>query len=487
LTIELVLLIIGLLIVFSSISSRVSDRFGIPSLLLFLAIGMLAGSEGIGGIYFDNPQIAQAVGFFALAVILFSGGLDTEWEAVKQVSKESIILATLGVFITALILGIAASFLLDISWIEGMLLGAIVSSTDAAAVFSLLRSKGVRLKKHIASILELESGSNDPMAAFLTVGVIQLITNPDMTFINLLGLLLLQMVVGAFMGWLFAKALLFLINRLKLGYEGLYPVLAFGWVLLTFAVTLFLKGSGFLAVYIMGLMLAKTDFLHKNSLSKFFDGFAWLAQIVMFLALGLFVFPSQLVPILLPALILAIVLMFIARPVSVWLCLMPFKNTLQEKTFISWVGLRGAVPIILATYPMLAGLDASGLFFNIIFFIVILSVLLQGSTIPFFARKLKLEDTSPEEIKFPITATPGHGWPGILRELNVNAGSPIIGKSILELGLPKNYIIILIAREDRFFIPNGSTVFQVNDRILGLASTATHQSISELMDAQETQ
>lgn len=202
---------------------------------------MLAGSEGIGGIYFDNPQIAQAVGFFALAVILFSGGLDTEWEAVKQVSKESIILATLGVFITALILGIAASFLLDISWIEGMLLGAIVSSTDAAAVFSLLRSKGVRLKKHIASILELESGSNDPMAAFLTVGVIQLITNPDMTFINLLGLLLLQMVVGAFMGWLFAKALLFLINRLKLGYEGLYPVLAFGWVLLTFAVTLFLK------------------------------------------------------------------------------------------------------------------------------------------------------------------------------------------------------------------------------------------------------
>lgn len=481
-TIELTILIIGVLLILSVVSSKFSDRFGIPALLLFLIIGMLAGSEGIGGIYFDNPKIAQTIGFFALTVILFSGGLDTEWEQIRKVAAESITLATLGVILTALALGSAAHFILKLPMLEGLLLGAIVSSTDAAAVFSLLRSKGVRLQSKIAASLELESGSNDPMAVFLTVGIIQLIQQPDKPWYSILTLLFLQMVIGAAVGWLLSKLLLFLINRLKLGYEGLYPVITLGVVLFTFALTALLKGSGFLAVYIMGLMLARAEFLHKNSLTKFFNGLAWLSQIIMFLALGLFVFPSRLIPIILPGLALAAILIFIARPLGVFLCLIPFKYSLREKTFISWVGLRGAVPIVLATYPMLSGIDQSGLFFNIIFFIVILSVLIQGTTLPFAARKLRVEDNTPAESQFPLSLQPVEGWKGILRETSVASDSPLIGKAIFEIGLPKNYLIVLIARGDQFLIPNGSIVLKPHDRILGLAKSEAQEHVAKLIN-----
>ncbi len=480
LPIETVMLILAGLLVLSVVASKMSDRFGIPSLLVFLGIGMLAGSEGIGGIYFDNPKIAQAVGFMALAVILFSGGLDTPWQETRKVLKESWTLATLGVLLTALLLGFSAHLVLKLPLTQSMLLGAIASSTDAAAVFAVLRSKGVPLRSKISATLELESGSNDPMAAFLTIGLIQLIQMPGLAWYSLVGLFFIQMLIGVLVGYLAARLLLLLINTLRLGYAGLYPVMAVGMVLFAFAAAAAFKGSGFLAVYVMGLVLSQSDFLHKNSLSRFFQGLAWLAQILMFLTLGLYVFPSRLSVIILPGLALAAVLIFIARPVSVFLCLLPFRFSWREKAFISWVGLRGAVPIILATYPLLAGLDASGTYFNIVFFIVLSSVLIQGTSIPWAARIFKVEDASPQGADFPLELAPTHSWKGMLRELTVESGSPFAGKAIYELKLPANYLVVLVGRGEDFLIPNGSLVVQTGDRILGLARESVHEQVREL-------
>ena len=348
-SIEVFFGVMAILLILSAMASKLSDRFGVPALLLFLLIGILAGSEGVGGIYFDNPFVTQLIGFFALAVILFSGGLDTKADSIRIVFKEGLILATVGVFITAAVVGLAAHWLLSIPLLEGMLIGAIISSTDAAAVFAILRSQGVRLKGRLSALLEFESGSNDPMAVFLTIGFIQLIQSPEQSGWSLLLLFVKQMLIGGIAGLLFGKLLLVFINRLRLGYDGLYPVLTLGVVLLAFAATAFLGGSSFLAVYLMGLTLGREDFLHKRSLSRFYDGLAWLFQVIMFLTLGLFVFPSQLLPVILPGLLLAFVLIFVARPISVALTLLPFRFSGREKLFISWVGLRGAVPIILAT------------------------------------------------------------------------------------------------------------------------------------------
>lgn len=480
--IEFSFLAIAILLVLSVVASKISDRFGIPSLLIFLIIGILAGSEGFGGIYFDDPLIAQAVGLFALSIILFSGGLDTSWHSIRYVFKESLILATVGVLITAAILGYAAHRLLGITLLEGMLIGAITSSTDAAAVFALLRSQGVNLRGKLAPALEFESGSNDPMAVFLTIGIIQLIQSPEQSIWSLVLLFLQQMIVGALLGIVFGQILLYLINRLRLGYEGLYPVLTLGVVLLAFAVTSLLRGSGILAVYLVGLSLARKDFLHKRSLTRFYEGLAWLFQIIMFLTLGLLVFPSRLIPVIVPGLILAAILILIARPVSVWIGLLPFRYSLREKTFISWVGLRGAVPIILATYPRLAGVEQSDLIFNIIFFVVLTSVLVQGTTLTRVAKLLHLEDPAPKQPSFPLEITPNQGWRGVLQEEVVPEDSYAIGKAVFEIGLPPNYLIVLISRGDKFLIPNGSIVLQANDRILALASPEVHAQVAEMVE-----
>ncbi len=478
---DIIFLAIAILLVLSVMASKLSDRLGVPILLVFLLVGMLAGSEGFGGIYFDNPKIAQSVGLFALAVILFSGGLQTEWDSIQGIIKDSLTLATLGVLITAFILGLAAHYILRIPLLEGLLIGAITSSTDAAAVFALLQTRGLKLIPKISSALEFESGSNDPMAVFLTIGIIQLIQNPDQSWVNLILLFFQQLIIGGVMGLLFGKLLLYLINRLRLGYDGLYPVLAFGILLFTFSLTNMLKGSGFLAVYLVGLTLGKADFLHKRSLSRFYEGTAWLFQIIMFLSLGLFVFPSRLVPVIIPGLILSAILIFIARPISVWLSLIPFKYSAREKHFISWVGLRGAVPIILGTYPMIAGLDKDGLIFNIVFFVVVTSVLVQGTTIPHFARWLKVDDRTRPDSPYPLETTPVHGWRGILQEAVITADSPVLGKAIYEVKWPRDYLIVLISRNDEFLIPNGSIVLQMNDRLLGLAKPETQQKIQDLL------
>jgi potassium/hydrogen antiporter len=480
--VEITFLVIAVLLVLSVVASKVTDRFGVPALVLFLILGMLAGSEGVGGIYFDDPQVAQAIGLFALAIILFSGGLDTEWESIRYVIKEAISLATVGVLITAFVLGYAAHLILGITLLEGLLLGAITSSTDAAAVFALLRSHGVNLKNRLLPLLEFESGSNDPMAVFLTIGLVQLIQAPDQSIFSLVLLFFQQMIIGGVLGVIFGRLLLYLINRLRLGYEGLYPVLVLGVLLLTFSITSLIRGSGFLAVYLVGLQLGRTEFLHKRSVSRFYQGLAWLSQIIMFLALGLLVFPSRLIPVLIPGMILAAILILIARPISVWISLLPFRFTGREKTFISWVGLRGAVPIVLATYPRLAGLDQSGVIFDVIFFVVLTSVLIQGTSIVPIAKWLKLDDPVEKQSNFPLELTPLRGWHGVLQELVVAGNSPVVGKAIYEMHLPRDFLVVLISREDKFLIPNGSIVLQPNDRILGLASPEAHRQVTHLIE-----
>lgn len=474
---DYIILATSVLLLLSVLVSKISDRLGVPALLLFLFLGMLAGADGPGGIYFNDPALAQFVGVVALVLILYSGGLDTEWMRVRSVLKEGLLLSTLGVFITALVVGLFASILLDFSMVEGMLLGSIVSSTDAAAVFSVLGSKGIRLKDKLKSLLELESGSNDPMAIFLTVGLIRLITQPNTSPLSLIGLFIQQMLIGAVLGYGMGRVMLFLVNHLKLGYEGLYPVLTLSLVFLTFGLTDVLGGSGFLAVYLAGIVLGHHDFIHKRSLLRFHDGLAWLMQIVMFLTLGLLVLPSRLVRIMGVGLLIAGCLMFIARPLGIFVGLWSRPLNWREKTFLSWVGLRGAVPIILATFPLLVRIPQADLIFDVIFFIVLASVLLQGTSIPLLARRLGVEGQATARRAFPVEYTPMNGLKSEIKELPVPPDSYMAGKAIVELGLPADFLIILIARDNEFVLPGGGTILQAGDTLLVLAEKKSYTEV----------
>jgi len=485
--IEIILAIVGLLLISSVLVSKVSDRFGVPALLLFLLLGMLAGSDGPGGIYFDDPALTQFIGVIALVFILFSGGLDTDWQTIRPILKQGITLATLGVVVTAMLVGLFAQWVLGFSLLEGLLLGAIVSSTDAAAVMSVLRSKGINLKGRLKPLLELESGSNDPMAVFLTVGLIEVLTQQISSPVVLIGQLVLQMVLGALLGYGLGRAMVWIVNRVKLGYDGLYPVLMLALVLLVFGVTSIVGGNGFLAVYLAGIVVGNNEFIHKRSLLRFHDGLAWLMQIAMFLTLGLLVFPSQLLPVIGVGILIALWLMFVARPLAVFASLIGSKMAAREKTLISWVGLRGAVPIILATYPRVAGLPSAPLIFNIVFFVVLASVLLQGTTIPRVARWLRVEAPLAPKRSFPLEYTPVNGLKSELRELIIPAGSFAVGKAIVELHLPREVLVILIGRGDEFVVSTGSTVIQADDTLLILANQFQFRQVSQILTARVTE
>jgi len=454
----------------SVLSSKLSDKFAIPALLLFLLIGVLAGSEGIGGIYFDNAQLAKSIGVTALIFIIFSGGLDTNWKETMPVVLPGIILSTLGVLLTAIITGFFAMRILKFSLLEGMLLGSIVSSTDAAAVFSILRSKRISLKKPLKPLLEFESGSNDPMAVFLTAGFISLIKIKEMSIVSLFPMFLLDMGMGAIVGYLMAKLITVLIKRLKLYYEGLYLVIMLSFVLLTYVIAVFLKGNGILAVYIAGLILGQVEFPNKVMIMRFHDGLAWLMQIVMFVTLGLLVFPSHIVPLIGKGLLLTFLLMVVARPVSILLCLLPFRINLLKKTMVAWVGLRGSVPIILATFPFMAGIPQADIYFNIVFFVVIASVFIQGTSIPFVSKMLKLDVPLINKINYPIKFERMAGIDAELSDIIVPYNAGVIGRTIVELNIPPDALVVLISRNDKFIIPNGSTIIEGGDVLLVLAN-----------------
>lgn len=439
-------------------------------LIFFLGIGMLAGSEGLGGIYFDDPRTAQLLGIVALNFILFSGGMDTRWESIRPIVWRGISLSTLGVLVTAGIIGFFVHLVAGFSLLEGMLLGSIVSATDAAAVFSILRTRNIGLKGHLRPILELESGSNDPMAYILTISFTYLIANGDATAGKLVLKFVQEMVVGGILGILLGRVMTITINKVSLETEGLYPVLIMAMIFFTFAITDLLGGNGFLAVYLSALVLGNSNFLHKKSIIRFYDGQAWLMQIVMFLTLGLLVFPSRITPIAGTGILIALVLIFVARPVAVFISLAFFRMKLREKLFISWVGLRGAVPIVFATYPLIAGLAKADQIFHLVFFISASSVLLQGYTLPLVARWLRV--TVPRKAKriTPLDMELYDTVQSEFVEVILSGNSKAVGKAIVKLKLPKPALIVLLVRDEKYIQPNGSTVLEEGDKLLLLAN-----------------
>lgn len=459
-------ILIGSILLFLSIlAGQRAYKYGIPALVLFLAVGMLAGTDGIGGINFDSPGIAQFIGIIALNFILFSGGLDTEWKSVRPVMWQGIVLSTAGVLLTAIFTGLFVHWVVPgFSLFEGLLLGSIVSSTDAAAVFSILRSKSLRLKYHLRPILEFESGSNDPMAYLLTIACLGLIINPGSSVSGAVIDFFVQIVVGGVAGILFGMAMVWIARHVKLGYMGLYSVMIIALMYFTYAATDKIGGNGFLAVYLAALWFGNHKIPHRAAILSFFDGFAWLMQIILFLTLGLLVFPSQIVPVIGTGLLVSAFIILVARPVSVFASLLFFKMPLRSKTFVSWVGLRGAVPIVFATYPLIAGIDKAGMIFNIVFFISLTSILVQGTTLPLFAKWLKVSE--PEERMIGQKPEIDPSEVSDLIEITVAHGNAYAGRPVAEAPFPDGARITLLRRGDDHIIVTGSTVLESGDRLI---------------------
>jgi cell volume regulation protein A len=480
---ENILLIGSVLLFVSTVASKTTFKLGIPSLILFLIVGMLAGSDGLGGIYFNDPHSAQFLGVVALTFILFSGGLDTKLESVRPVMKDGIALATIGVLITAVLVGIFSAYVLAFTWTEGLLLGAVVSSTDAAAVFSILKSRNVGLKGNVRPLLEFESGSNDPMAYFLTVGLIDLVNEPQTSIWLLIPKFFIGMVLGGLCGYGMGKLMTWVVNKIRLDIDGLYPVLVMAMVFFTFSFTDRIQGNGFLAVYVAAIVLGNSSFIHKKSLMKFYDGIAWLMQIVMFLALGLLVFPKQLMPVIPQGLLIAGFMIIVARPIAVFVSLSRAQDmNWRKKLFVSWVGLRGAAPIVFATYPLLAGVSYAGMIFNLVFFISGISVLLQGTTLPIMAKWLHVSVPEKLRRKFPLDIELKDDLKSELIEVDIPEGAGAVGKSLVELALPKTAMIVLIHREGKYLTPNGDTRLQSRDHLLIMSDSKASEWVRHAFD-----
>lgn len=455
--VDRLILVAAVLLLFAIASSKFSARVGMPVLVLFLGVGMLAGEEGIGQIEFDNYPLAHGIGTLALAIILFDGGLRTPLGSLRQALRPSLGLATLGVGITAGITGLAAAWVLDLPLLYGLLLGSIVGSTDAAVVFSLLRGSGVSLRERLSATLEVESGSNDPMAVFLTIGLAQVILGDMAIGVPLLGFLAVQASVGAIAGYLVGKLSVQLNNRLNLDAAGLYPILAAACGLFAYGVAATLGGSGILSVYIAGIVLGNSSILFQRGIFLFTDGMAWLGQIVMFIVLGLLSTPSEILRVTGAGLLISGVLILVARPLAVFLLLLPFRYTLRELVLISWVGLKGSVPIILATYPLMLGVPNATLLFNVVFFVVLVSAVTQGWSLPQVARRLDLVVPSEPEPAITLEITSLRHVDGDFVEYNVSPDSRAANQLIRDLALPDGVVVSMIAREQRIVPPRGST------------------------------
>ena len=485
--IEIILLVLSFLFFLSVFAGKASSKFGVPSLLLFLGVGMLAGSDGLG-VEFDDIYMAQAIGTVALSIILFSGGMDTKVNEIKPVFVQGVLLSTFGVLITALIMGLLIWWVLGatmasagIGFMTSLLLASIMSSTDSASVFSILRSKNLNLKQNLRPMLELESGSNDPMAYLLVLTLVDIISlGSTPSILVIIGKLIMQLAIGAGLGYALGKFAIFVINRIKIGNDSLYPILVLTFCIFIFSATYFLQGNGYLAVYIAGLVIGNSKFVHKRSSIKFFDGLAWLFQLIMFLMLGLLVNPSELLPIILPSVIISLLMIFIARPLSVFLCLLPFKKmSLKAKTYVSWVGLRGAVPIIFAIMPLAKDLPYAQLIFNIVFFCTLVSLLIQGTSLPIVARWLKLAEKSKDVSKlkdFDIDVS--NDIKTVLAEVELNENTFEVGNRLMDIKLPDNSLAVMVKREEKYFVPTGKTELKPKDKLLIM--TDDYDSLQEV-------
>ncbi|MEH8021604.1 potassium/proton antiporter [Rheinheimera metallidurans] len=481
--IDHIILLAAVLILFGIMSSKLSARLGLPVLVLFLLVGMLAGEDGPGGIVFDNAGAAHALGTLALAMILFDGGLQTPLRAIKKVWRPAATLATLGVLITAAVTGVAAAYVLDIPLLNGLLLGAIVGSTDAAAVFALLRNAGINLNKKLKATLEIESASNDPMAIFLTVGMLEIIMHNMKPGTGLLLMFLKQMglgaVVGLAVGWLSVK----MINKIQLVASGLYPVMVAACGLLSFGITANLGGSGFLAIFITGVVIGNSRFVFQRSTFLFHDGLAWLSQITMFVVLGLLINPSSLLDVWFEGLIIALVLIFIARPLAVVPFLALFGFNRREITLVSWVGLRGSVPIILAIFPLLYELPGAALIFNVVFFVVLISATVQGSTLPWVARKLKLTIPPPATPAATLEITALGEVDADIVEYTLGATSRAVGRRLSQMALPDSTVVAMITRNNTVIAPRGSTLLYADDHLFIVLKPGTRSFVDCVFSA----
>lgn len=477
-SISTIILLTGILLLIGIASSKFSSRLGMPALVLFLGVGMLAGSEGLGGIPFEDYGFANSIGSVALALILFDGGLRTSLESVRAAWRPSLSLSTLGVLLTSAVTGVAAAWVLGVPLLHGLLLGGIVGSTDAAAVFSVLRSSGLRMPERLTATLEVESGSNDPMAILLTVGLIGIITGTADSAGALVLLFVLQFGVGAVAGIAVGRVASWAIDRINLDHPGLYPILALAFGLLAFGLAALFGGSGFLAVYLAGIVLGNRLIVFRRGIFLFHDAAAWFGQIVLFVMLGMLSFPSRLADIAPQGLLVAFVLIFVARPLAVAASAFPFQFRPKEMIFLSWVGLKGAVPITLATFPLMAGVAGSEILFDMVFFVVLVSALTQGWSLPVVARWLDLGEPVASTPPLSIEINALRHVDGEIIDYMVAPSARVAGQLLRDVALPDGVVVMLVVRGDEVIMPRGSTALRPGDH----AFLAMRRRLKPLVD-----
>lgn len=470
------ILIASIIIFVALLASRASYKLGIPVLLLFLFVGMLFGSDGLG-LQFNDMKLAQFIGMVSLSIILFSGGMDTDFKSIKPVLAPGIALSTVGVLLTTLFTGVFIYFLCNrlfdmagYTLVFSLLLAATMSSTDSASVFNVLRSRNTGLKHNLKPLLEFESGSNDPMAYMLTIVLIQVLAGDNSSFGHIALTFLAQLAIGALAGFGMGKAAVWITNRINLHFSSLYPILMLCMVFFTFSITDLIKGNGYLAVYIAGMVVGNSPLVNKRETAKFLDGMTWLFQIVIFLTLGLLVNPSEMLPIVVPGVLIALFIILLGRPASVFLTMLPFRKfSAKSKLYVSWVGLRGAAPIIFATYPVIEDVPGARNIFNIVFFITLVSLLVQGMTVNLFAKVLKLTAASPKEgndfgVELPEDLK-SKVW-DITVDEKILANGPLL----MDVGFPKGVLAIMVKRGDDYKVPNGDMRLEIGDKMLMLSA-----------------
>jgi cell volume regulation protein A len=470
------LLLVGAILAASIVVAFGAARVGVPSLVTFLALGMLLGSDGPGGIEFDDAELARTVGVIGLAAILYEGGLSTSWRRLRRVAVPAALLGTVGIVATAVLTGVAAYYLFDLSWLESVLLGAVVASTDAAAVFATLRSTNIR--RRLARTLEAETGGNDPVAIALTIGLIEWIEKPSFTFPDLVLLVVRQLGLGLLTGVALGALAMWVFARLPHSVGAFAPVASVAAGALSFGAADVIGGSGFLAVYLVGLAVGSTPSRYRRQLVAFHEGLAFLAQVAMFVVLGLLVFPSGLPAVALPGLALAALLVVVIRPVAVWISTVFNKFTARERALLGWAGLRGAVPIVLATFVLSSGLGKAETIFNAVFFVVVVSALLQGTTLEWIAARLGLVDPRPAVVAAPLEVDAL--GPLELVEFDVAGDHAIAGAAVRELGLPRSALIAVVARHGDTIPPRGTMVLEPGDRLFVLAPRAMRAELEDV-------